>query len=201
MTNPPTPPEEGDTQPEVERLGPVQLFVGFSQMALSGFGGVMPFAYRFLVEQRLWVSAEDFAEMFAFGQILPGPTICNVSVMVGWRKAGIAGALAALAGILIGPIIVVLLLGAAYQTWGSVPAVQAALAGMSAVAAGLIIATAVKMGIALFRSRRGLAAERLWLGVFAVLAFAGVGLLRWPLVAVVAALGPCAILLSVWRRK
>jgi chromate transporter len=191
----------GENAGSIEELGPLQIFLAFSQMALSGFGGVMPFAYRYLVETRAWVSAEEFAQMFAFGQILPGPTICNVSVMVGWRKAGVAGALAALAGIVTGPIVIVILLGAAYQRFGSVPAVRAALSGMAAVAAGLILATAVKMAIALFKARQATWAERVALTGFAVLAFAGVGLLRWPLAAVVAVLGPFAVLLAFWQKK
>jgi chromate transporter len=183
-----------------QNLSPIEIFLGFSQMALSGFGGVMPFAYRFLVETRRWVSAEDFAQMFAFGQILPGPTICNVSVMVGWRKAGIAGSFAALAGVVCGPIVIVILLGAAYRTWGGVPAVQAALSGMSSVAAGLILATAVKMAITLFKAHADRWLECAWLLLFAALAFAGVGLMRWPLVAVVAVLGPVAVIFAFWKR-
>ncbi|MGA2549079.1 MAG: chromate transporter [Burkholderiaceae bacterium] len=182
-------------------IGPAALFLGFSQMALSGFGGVMPFAYRFLVEERRWVSPEDFAQMFAFGQILPGPTICNVSVMVGWRKAGFVGALCALGGILVGPIIVVILLGVGYQAYGTAPLVRSALTGMSAVAAGLILATAVKMAIALFGSRRQKTSELVWLVVFAALAFVGVGLLRWPLAGVVAILAPCAVALAYFKAR
>jgi chromate transporter len=179
-------------------LGPAQLFLAFSRMALSGFGGVMPFAYRALVERRQWLTASDFASLLAMAQVLPGPTICNLSLMVGWRYAGAGGALAALAGMLAGPIAIVLALGSAYQHWGDVPQVHAALAGMGAVAAGLILSTAVKMGLAVFSARREVA-SRLTTGAIAALAFAGVGLLRWPLVAVVVVLAPPAIALA-WRR-
>lgn len=193
-------PEKAEPSPNALPIGPAQLFSGFSRMALSGFGGVMPFAYRFLVERHRWVSAEEFAQMFAFGQILPGPTICNVSVMVGWRKAGFSGSICALCGILGGPFVIVILLGIAYERFGASPVVQSALSGMSSVAAGLILATAVKMAIALFKSSTATLPERLWLGLFAVLAFCGVGLFRWPLVAVVAVLGPAAILFALWKR-
>jgi chromate transporter len=179
-------------------LGPAQLFIAFSQMALSGFGGVMPFAYRSLVERRRWLEPHAFAAMLAMAQVLPGPTICNLSLMVGWRYAGVAGALAALAGMLAGPITIVLLLGLAYTRWGDVAQVHDALTGMGAVAAGLILSTAVKMALAVFGTRRTLASN-LSTALIAALAFAGVGLVRWPLIAVVIVLAPPAIALA-WKK-
>ena len=188
------------TSPETSapRIGPADLFSAFSRLALSGFGGVLPFAYRALVERRQWLDAREFASLLAIAQVMPGPTICNLSVMIGQRYAGFAGACAALAGMVVGPACIVVALGIAWQRWGELSGVRHALAGMSAVAVGLILATAVKMGIALFRRERGSAAGY-WSGqrVFHVLlcaaGFAGVGLLRWPLVAVVAGLAPIAI--------
>ena len=172
------------------RIPPLTLFLAFSDMALSGFGGVLPFAYRALVERRRWLDREQFARLLALGQVLPGPTICNMSVMFGYRSAGVAGAAASLAGMIALPIVVVLGLGVAYQRFGALPVVHRALSGMSAVAAGLVIATAIKMARAV--PRRVLPVS------IAVLAFAGVGLVRLPLIAVICVLAPAAILLA-WR--
>ena len=202
------------------RIGPAQLFLVFSSLALSGFGGVLPFAYRALVERHRWLSAKDFAGLLAIAQVMPGPTICNLTVMIGQRHAGFRGACAALAGIVAGPFCIVIALGAAWQRYGGLPSVRQALTGMSAVAIGLILATAVKMGLDLFRrdaSAHGAPAQNdaartdadvlppasaYWTGpqlaqwLLCALAFTGVGLMRWPLAAVVAALAPFAIALS-----
>jgi chromate transporter len=186
-------------------IGPAELFIAFSQLALSGFGGVMPFAYRALVERRKWLDAREFASLLAIAQVMPGPTICNLSVMIGQRYAGFAGSCAALAGMVLGPGCIVVLLGIAWQHYGDLAAVKHALVGMSAVAIGLIFATGVKMGIALFKPEAGKfesvassywSMRRIAQLVLCALAFAGVGLLRWPLVAVVAGLAPLAIALS-----
>jgi chromate transporter len=210
MTAPdPRPPDAlnpaGDESTMPRAIGPAELFVAFSQLALSGFGGVLPFAYRALVERRRWLEAREFASLLAIAQVMPGPTICNLSVMIGQRFAGFAGSCAALAGMVLGPSIIVVALGIAWQHYGELAAVRNALAGMSAVAIGLIAATGVKMGISLFRPTRveGAAARASYwtarrLGQFALcgLAFAGVGLLRWPLVAVVVGLAPAAVALA-----
>ena len=174
------------------------IFLAFTQMAMMGFGGVMPFAYRALVERRRWLLDTEFSQYLAFAQILPGPTICNLSIMVGWRFSGFAGAVAAFAGILLVPMLIVIALGFAYASHSTVPVVQHALAGMSPVAAGLIVATAVKVALGLVR------AERRWqqaaqAAVFAVLAFVGVGLLRWPLILVAVGLAPFAIT-TAWKQ-
>ena len=188
-------------------VGPWRLFTAFSALALSGFGGVLPFAYRALVERRRWLTAKEFAGLLAVAQVMPGPTICNLSVMIGHRFAGFRGACAALAGMVAGPSCVVLALGIAWQHAGGIPAVKHALAGMSAVAIGLILATAVKMGITLFRPHASpppseavaREASRYWSMVrvaqilLCACGFVGVGLLRWPLAAVVAGLAPFAI--------
>ena len=168
-------------------------------MALSGFGGVLPFAYRHIVERRKWHTPAEFAEMLAWGQVLPGPTICNVSLMIGWKRAGFAGALAALAGMLAAPMVVVVAAGALYQHFDQVLVVQRALRGMSAVAAGLILATAIKMGIGLFDRPLPKAAVMLKVA-FIVAAFIGVGLAHWPMIAVVGALGTLSTALAVRRR-
>jgi chromate transporter len=181
--------------PSAASIGPLALFLAFSRMALSGFGGVLPFAYRALVERLRWVSAAEFAELLALGQVLPGPTICNVSLMVGYRKGGLSGAVASLAGMLGIPMLIVLALGAAWQHYGEIPRVHSALSGMSSVAAGLIVATGIKMGLAVFGPARG--TPRFWThALFAAIAFIGIGLLHWPMVAVVGVVAPISVLLA-----
>jgi chromate transporter len=172
------------------------LFLVFTQMALMGFGGVMPFAYRTLVERRRWLPAREFSQYLAFSQMLPGPTICNMAIMVGWRFNGLSGAVAAFAGMLIAPMLLVTALGLLYASVATHPIVRQALAGMSSVAAGLVLATAVKMAMGLVKAEKqpsGIAVA----AVFALLAFAGVGLLRWPLILVALGLAPLAIA-SAW---
>jgi chromate transporter len=184
--------------------GPADLFIAFSKLALSGFGGVMPFAYRDLVERRKWIEAREFAGLLAVAQVLPGPTICNLSIMYGYRVAGLAGSCAAVAGMVIAPTFLVIGLAVLWQRFGGLDWVKAALAGMSAVAIGLIAATGTKMGIGLFQRdvKREQPGSAYWSGRRALqvllcgLAFAGVGVLRWPLVTVVLILAPVAVAIA-----
>ena len=171
-------------------IGPLDLFIAFSQLALSGFGGVMPWAHRTLVERKAWLTEREFVETLALGQLLPGPNIGNMALMIGYRFAGVAGAAAAFAGLVCGPTVLILLVGLLYRSYGTLPLVQQALSGMSAVAAGLVLATGLKMASSIKRHWRP------WL--FAALALVGVGALRWPLLAVVGALAPFAVG-AAWR--
>jgi chromate transporter len=175
------------------------LFIAFSQMALTGFGGVMPFAYRALVEKRRWLTEQEFSQYLAFSQMLPGPTICNMAAMIGWRFARWRGAVAAFAGVLLGPMLLVLALGIAYARFATHPVVRHVLVGMSAIAAGLVIATAMKMALGLSRGDRRW--ERLApMGLIGVAAFAGVGVMGWPLITVAAVLAPLSIALA-WAQS
>ena len=166
------------------------LFLTFSRLTLSGFGGMLFWARRALVERQRWLTEQEFVDLLALGQLLPGPNVLNLTVMVGYRFAGCAGAAAAVAGFLGWPCLVVIALGVLHQRYGALPLVQQALTGMSAVAAGLLLASVVQMATVLPRQWRP------WL--FAGLAFVGVGLLRWPLLGVVGALVPCAIV-TAWK--
>jgi chromate transporter len=165
-----------------------ELFRMFNRLALHGFGGVLPWAQRVLVEERRWLTREEFVEMLAFAQLAPGPNVCNLAIMFGDRHFGWRGALVALAAMLAVPGALVLALAIVHGQLAQIPWVQRAVAGMAAVAAGLLIATAVKL--ARTQSAR-------WL-VLGALAFFGVGLLRWPFVTVLAVLVPLAIALG-WR--
>jgi len=175
------------------------LFIAFSRMALTGFGGVMPFAYHALVVKRRWLTEHEFSQYLAFSQMLPGPTICNMAAMIGWRFARWQGAVAAFAGVLLGPMLLVLALGIAYARFATHPVVQHVLVGMSAIAAGLVIATALKMALGLSRvnERWKQMASTAFIGVAA---FFGVGVMGWPLIAVAAVLAPLSIALA-WAQS
>jgi chromate transporter len=171
-------------------LSPTQLFLLFTQTSLVGFGGVLPWVYRILVERRKVLSRRELGELLAFAQILPGPTICNLSVIIGHRHAGLVGGVAALAGMIMAPLAIVITLGIAYRHYGDLLPVRHALAGMSAVAAGLVGAMALKMARDLPRRWKN--------AIFAGLMFAGVAVMRWPLLAVISVLVPLS-LLTFWK--
>lgn len=165
--------------------GPRELFLEFARMGLTGFGGVLPFVRRAVVERNRWLGDREFVELLSVGQVLPGPNVVNLALMLGMRFAGLRGALAAFAGLVLVPMTGVLLLMLLYEHYRDVAAVQRMLTGMSAVAAGLILATAVRLAQSQPRSARNL--------VLAAAAFAAIGLLRWPLVPVMLVLVPLGI--------
>lgn len=182
------------TEAAAARPGPtgaLDLFLTFSAIAATGYGGTLAWTHRALVEKKRWLTHEEFAEQFAVGQILPGPNICNFAAMLGYRHAGLSGALAAVAGLIAFPLLLMMALGAAYAAWGALPAVERALHGMACVSAGLVVATGIKM-------TRGLG-RRPSAWSFAILAFVAMGIVRWPLLAVLALLAPFA-LVHAWRR-
>jgi chromate transporter len=171
------------------------IFISFAAASLSGFGGVMPFARRMIVERRKWMTAEEFNEAFSLAQFVPGPNMLNFSIVFGSRKGGPLGAVAAAAGLVAPPVILVMALGALYARWGQFPALQNSLQGLAAAAAGLIIAAAAKMTEPLFRRGAGPAPY------VAVAVFLMVAIARWPLLWVLAAGMPVSVLLAWWWRR
>jgi chromate transporter len=127
----------------------LDLFISFTLLALQGFGGVLAVVQRELVERKQWLTAEEFVEDWAVAQIMPGPNVVNMSLIVGDRYFGLRGALTALAGMLCVPLLLVLALAMLYAQYGSHPGVSGALRGMAAVAAGMIAATGLKLASAL----------------------------------------------------
>jgi chromate transporter len=182
-------PHPDDRRAQPESL--TDLFVSFSLLALQGFGGVLAVVQRELVEKKRWMTREEFVEEWAVAQIMPGPNVVNLSLMIGARYFGLKGAMAALAGMLTAPLVVVLLLAMVYAQFTDHPGVQGALRGMGAVAAGLIAATGLKLFGALQKNALGLPLC-IMLGV---LCFIAIALLRWPLAYVLLGLGglACAI--------
>lgn len=168
------------------------LFVSFTLLALQGFGGVLAVVQRELVEKKRWLTREEFIEDWAVAQIMPGPNVVNLSLMIGARYFGFKGAMAALAGMLLAPLCVVLALAVVYAQFADHAAVLGALRGMGAVAAGLIAATGLKLFGALQKNALGLP---LCIALGA-LCFTAVALLRWPLAYVLVGLGGVACTLA-----
>lgn len=176
-----------ETEPRPASIA--ELYFTFAVLALHGFGGVLPWAHRAIVEQKRWLRREEFVEILAFGQLLPGPNVINLAIMIGDRYFGWRGAAASLAGILLLPALLVLGVFVLYSYWADVLVVRQAMVGMSAVAGGLILATAIKLGLALRKRWR-------WL-LFGMAAFLMVGVLRLPLLMTLLVLLPVAFV-AAW---
>jgi chromate transporter len=172
-----------------------EIFRVFNRLALQGFGGVLAVAQRELVERERWMTPAQFVELLSLGQVLPGPNIVNMALMIGDRFHGWRGAAAALGGLMCAPLLIVLLLAALYRETMSMPMVAGALRGMGAVAAGLVIATALKLVGTLRSNPMG----RKVCALFALLTLLSIGGLRWPMVGVVLGLGSAAVA-TAWVR-
>ena len=173
-------------------LSATEIFLTFARVGASGFGGVNFWLRRVLIQEKRWLTDEEYLEGLAIGQILPGPNVYNLSFMLGYRFHGLRGGFAAVAGLIGTPLVFLLALGLLYQRYASVPMLERALTGMTAVAAGLLLANAV--GIASALPKRFLP----WF--FLVLAFLGTGVMRWPLLYVMGVLAPFAMA-SVWKKR
>ncbi|WP_332861698.1 chromate transporter [Janthinobacterium svalbardensis] len=185
---PTLPPDPSRPQP----ASLADLFLSFTWLALQGFGGVLAVIQREMVERKRWLTQEEFLEDWAVAQIMPGPNVVNLSLMVGGRYFGLRGALAALAGMLAVPLVIVLLLGVLYTRFGDNPQMAGALRGMAAVSAGMIAATGVKLATALVKHPLPL-----WLTLsITVLGVLMVAVLRWPLLYILLGLGGIGCLLT-----
>lgn len=170
-----------------------ELFLGFLLIGLQGFGGVLPFARRMLVEQRRWLGEREFTEVLSLSQFLPGPNIVNVSIIVGNRFRGPLGSVAATLGLMLMPFVIVLALAALYARFADLGAVRGATTGVSAAATGLIIATGLKMA----RPLKGIP----WHIVMCALTFVAIALLRLPLLWTLAVLAPISVAIAHWMMR
>ena len=185
-----------DAEPALRRpANPRELFLACQSLALQGFGGVLAVAQRELVDNRRWLTREQYLELLSISQILPGPNIVNLALMLGDRWFGLRGAIAATAGLLCLPLLIVLGLAALYAQFADWTMLAGALRGMAAVAAGLVIATAIKLAVPLKSSPLGLPVCLAMAG----LAIIAIALFRWPLAGVLFVLGGAAVALA-WRR-
>ncbi len=170
-----------------------ELFKGFATIGLLGFGGVAVMARHVIVEQYKWLSEKEYATILGMGQVLPGANVVNASVVIGDRFQGPKGSIVCVLGIMVLPIIILLLFAMLYDQFGQLPAVSVALTGAGAAAAGMVLATGLKMAIKVKLDLAG------WLIVgFAIL---GVVVLRVSMVYVVLALIPTALIVTAWLGK
>lgn len=174
-------------------LTPGELFRLFLLISVQSFGGTLPFTRRELIERRKILTEAEFAEMLALGQILPGPNVINLSAALGDRHAGPRGAAAAVAGMVVVPVLIVMALATAVTALATGPVAQGALLGMAAAAAGLLLGTAWRMAKPLHRAWRGL--------VVLAAVFAAVAVLRLPLALVLALAIPASLALHGTFRR
>ncbi|HXI08245.1 MAG: chromate transporter [Bradyrhizobium sp.] len=190
----PEPDDSGSNPPASPGLA--ELFFAFAKMSLAGFGGVLVWARRGIVDQHRWMTAEEFNETFALCHFLPGPNIVNLSFVFGSRFAGFAGGLAAFAGLIGPPMLVAIGLAALYAHFGEIETLRRILAGVACAAVGLLIAVVLRMAMPLLKKRdvAGL--------LMLVAVFIAIGVLRLPL-QVVLILGIPLSLLETWflRRR
>jgi chromate transporter len=172
------------------------LFMAFARMSLAGFGGVLVFARRAIVEQHRWMTADEFNETFALCHFLPGPNIVNLSMVFGSRLRGIAGGIAAFAGLLLPPTLIMTVLAIVYAHFGDVDVLRRSLAGISCAAVGLLIAVVFRMMTPLFKRMDAV-------GLILMLAvLTAIGVLRLPLQAVLLVAIPLSVGVTfILRRK
>lgn len=177
--SPPTPP------------GLLELFIAFAKMSLAGFGGVLVWARRGIVDQHRWMTADEFNETFALCHFLPGPNIVNLSVVFGSRFRGIPGGIAAFAGLVFPPMVIAIVLVALYARYGEIDALRRILAGISCAAVGLLIAVVFKMAMPLVKRREvtGL--------MILIAVFVAIGVLRLPLQVVLLAAIPLSLAITI----
>jgi len=175
--------------------GLLTLFLAFAKMSLAGFGGVLVWARRAIVEQHGWMTPEEFNETFALCHFLPGPNIVNLSVVFGARFRGVPGAIAAFAGLLGPPVVIVTILAILYARFGDIEALRRTLAGVSCVAVGLLFAVIFRMMLPLLRKREPVSLALL------VAVFVAVGVMRWPLPIVLLVSIPVSIGLTIVTRR
>lgn len=172
------------------RLSHRELFTGFFQAGILGFGGVLPVARYMIVEQRRWMTQAQFNDLFSLCQFLPGANIVNLSFAFGARQRGVTGAAAAVGGLLGAPVAIVLVLGALYARYGGLPVARHGLAGLAAAATGLMLGTALKIATPV--------CTRVSNAVLAALVFALVMFLHLSLPLTIALMLPVSVFFA-WR--
>jgi len=175
--------------------GLLELFVAFAKMSLAGFGGVLVWARRGIVDQHRWMTADEFNETFALCHFLPGPNVVNLSVVFGSRFRGVAGGIAAFAGLLGPPMVIATILAALYARYGEIGALRRILAGVSCAAVGLLISAVFKMMTPLVKKRDAVGLVNL------VAVFIAIGLLRLPLQVVLLVAIPLSLGITYFMRR
>jgi chromate transporter len=182
--------EESTSQPAPSLWA---LVLAFNEIALASFGGgLSAWSREIVVVEKKWMLEEEFLSATTMCRILPGANQVNLAVFIGTKFHGIPGAIAAVFGLSAVPVLIVLGLGAAYFKFHHVPALQKVLHGAAAAAVALTLAMAVKTGR---KCLHGLIPVLLFLAIFVMN-----GILRWPLLAALAIVGPISLAWA-WPRK
>jgi chromate transporter len=195
---PPDSPSAAVPAPDIAPSTPpglIELFLAFAKMALAGFGGVLFWARRGIVEQHRWMTADEFNETYALCHFLPGPNIINLSFVFGSRFRGIAGGVAAFAGLVGPPAVIATILAALYMRFGEIDVLRRILAGVACAAVGMLMATVFRMMAPLVKRR-----DRVGLVLLAAV-FVAIGLLRLPLAAVLLVAIPLSIAITFAMRR
>ena len=172
-----------------------ELFLGFAKVSVSGFGMILPWVRRLIVDDKKWMTAEEFNETFSLAQFLPGPNVVNMSVVFGSRMHGAAGAAVALLGLLGPPALIATGLSALYAVYGDADILRRILTGIAAAAIGLMVAVIAKMAEPLLRKLLAPAPAIM------VATFLAVGVARWPLLWTLLVLAPASIALAWWWQR
>lgn len=171
------------------------LFLAFAKMSVAGFGGVLYWARRAIVDQHRWLSADEFNETYALCHFLPGPNIVNFSMVFGARLRGIVGGIAAFAGLLVPPMLIMTALAAVYSRYGEIESLRRILAGISCAAVGLLIANVLRMAMPLVERRDVVG------GALLAIVFVAIGIMRLPLAAVLLAAIPFSIAVMMLTQR
>jgi chromate transporter len=166
-----------------------------ARVSLLAFGGVLPWARRMLVEEKRWMTADEFNRLFAICHFIPGPNVVNMTAVFGLRLHGVVGSIAAVLALTAPPVVLMIGVGMLYTRYGASPGISGGLAGLAAGVAGLMIATALRMAEPLVKKRFGLEP------LVAVAVFIAIGILRLPLLPVLAIAAPLSIALALWVRR
>ena len=177
---------------QADRPGLRELFVCMTQVAFSAFGGGMSlWSHRIIVERRQWMTSESFVTGLTVARLFPGPNQINMSVYIGSIFQGLPGSLAAVAGIILFPFTLLMLLGLLYFQFSAIAEVNRLLAGLAAAAAGM----ALSMGFKILEVYK---TDYLALTI-AVIVFVSLQIFRFHLIPVVLVAGPIAMSLY-WPR-
>ena len=186
-----------DTTPLQRPRNAWVLFGAFTLLSLQGFGGVLGVVHRELVERRRWIAEREFAGDWAMAQVLPGPNVCNLALMYGWRQFGWRGSVSALAGLLGVPALLLIAVATLLVSVEQLAPVRGAIGGMAAVAAGIVAGAGLRLARGLGTHPLG----RTGAGLVTAAALAGLLAARLPLLWVVAAVGLPSCVLTWWRLR
>jgi chromate transporter len=195
---PPDSPSAAVIAPDLSTSPPpglFELFAAFAKMSLAGFGGVLVWARRGIVDQHKWMTADEFNETFALCHFLPGPNIVNLTFVFGYRLRGLAGSIAAFSGLVGPPALIMTAMGALYHRYGEIDSLRRILSGVACAAIGLMLAVVFRMMTPLIKRRDVV-------GLLMLIAiFVAIGVFRLPLAAVLLAAIPLSIAITYAMRR